>query len=169
MNHASAEFYKRAVGFLQVNPGMSVVIHAKPDPDSARRENEIRLSWFTYLTVRDLNSTLKTWRAILGGGGKSITVPCEDPEIFDPSYCAPAYGYRDPEPPSQDERKDISVAVGNTLRELRAAVPKSGVGRVPAPKGPEKPPAEWLRDYQANPPPIPVLSDAARKKFMNPE
>lgn len=166
MNAAAANFHQRIKDYARANSGMAFVIHAKPDPQDRAREDAARKAWFAYLAANDLTGTLSTWRFILNGGGKAITVPCEKPEWFDPSYVAPVGGYRDPSEPGQASRGDVSRVVQRTMASLRAAVPK---GRQPVPadhlRDPEKTPKEWLDDYSANPPPIPVLSDEAKAKF----
>lgn len=166
MNAAAENFHQRVKDYAKANAGMMFVIHAKPEPQDRVREDASRKAWFAYLSVNGLTGTLSTWQFILNGSGKAITVPCEKPEWFDPYYVAPVGGYRDPSEPSQRPRVDVSRVVQRTMASLRAAVPK---GRQPVPadhlREPEKTPAEWLAEYQANPPPIPVLSDEAKEKF----
>lgn len=72
----------------------------------------------------------------------------------------------------RDKQKLLDHAK-ETMRQLGAAIPLNDRGKVDASKAEEAPedaglsPAErakrWLETYAANPPPIPKLSDAARK------
>lgn len=170
MNNASAEFYKRSRAFLLANPGMAVVIHATPAPDNAAFERHSKQAWFTYLRDKGLHSTLDTWRFILSGGGKAITVPCENPELFDPSYVLPALDkrWREPQPSDHPRTRDIRGVLDRTKESLRTAKPRGSKELPEAERKPEKSPQEWLNDYVANPPPIPVLSDAFRKAMNLP-
>jgi hypothetical protein len=81
----SDEFYAKAKGFLKLNPAMTFVIETRPQTDVARHERA-RAQWLDYCDREGLRSTAATWRFIWAGGGKAVTVPTEDPGVFDLSY-----------------------------------------------------------------------------------
>lgn len=159
MNQASAEFYNRCRAFLRANQGMAAVVHANPEQADMARELRIRDEWFTYLHEKGLTSTLATWQFILKGGGKAITVPCDSPELFDPSYVAPRHMWREPKPADQPRTRDIAAVLARTKAELAASKPRGRANVPTRPSEPVKPPQDWLDEYQANPPPIPVFSE----------
>lgn len=158
MNPASEQFYQRFLSFQRANPGMVHVVRGSDQPEIVRQ-------WFTYFHTKGQTGTIDLYRQILSGNGV-VQFPCISPEHFDPSYETPRYQWREPDG-QRVSRGDVSQVVHSTLNSLRNAKPK---GRQPVPKShlaePVKTPAEWLDDYQDNPPPIPVLSDEARAKFM---
>ena len=166
MNITREQYHQRVLDFHRANRDMAFMVHGKPQPGGDwQREDAARKAWFAYLTINGLTGTLNTFRHLLNEG-KAVMFPTEKPEWFDPSYVAPVHGYRDPTEPGQQARGDVSRVVQETLASLRAARPK---GRQPVPpahlREPTKTPKEWLDEYQANPPPIQVLSDEARSKF----
>lgn len=172
MNSASKDFYDRAKNFAKVNSGMLVVIHTTPDPADAERENRILVDWFTYLSVRGLTSTLASFQNILGGAGKAVTLPCENPEMFDPGYVAPVHKWRKPEPKKGERTRNIGALVAATKASLKAAKPYGDKGRVRTPEEiaddgltPQQRATKWLAEYQENPPPIPVFSDEMKKEL----
>jgi hypothetical protein len=95
----SEEFYTKVKGFAKLNPQMMFIIESVPKEDQARQE-KARAAWLDYLAANNLKGTVSTWKFIWAGGGKAITVPAEDPRIFDlkyhPEQDAPrrAYGAR---------------------------------------------------------------------------
>ena len=157
MNQVSEQFYQRYLAYQRVNPGMVHVVR-KGDDDEAVR------AWFTYFQVKGQTGTLRLFKQLLDEK-KAVQFPCRLPELFEPSYEPPKHQWRDTST-GEVSRGDVSRVVQGTLASLRNAVPK---GRPPVPKShlvePVKSPDQWLADYQANPPPIPVLSDEARAKF----
>lgn len=161
----SENIHERIKAFFKVNPDMACAILSTPEPADAAENEAMKVEWFTYLAVRGHTKALDTWRMILNGGGKAITVPCARPDLFDPSYVAPAQKWRDPNRVvKQSERGDLSALVENTMESLRNAVPK-GQKRQPKPKTEQISPAQWLEDFKANPPPIPVFSDEFKRQM----
>lgn len=157
MNPVSEQFYQRFLAYQRANPGMVHVVRKGEDDEAVQ-------AWFTYFTVKGQTGTIQLFRQLLDDK-KAVQFPCRLPIHFEPSYVAPVHSWRDPST-GEVSRGDVSRVVQGTLASLRSAVPK---GRPPVPKAhlaePVKSPAEWLNDYQDNPPPIPVLSDEARAKF----
>lgn len=165
MNQISAEYHKRAQSFLKVNADMVEIIHAKPEPSDAKRENEIKVAWFTYFSVKGMEGTIKTFQFILNGGGKALTFPCANPEHFDGSYVAPRHRWHDPnDEPVDNQRGDVSRLVANTLSSLRAAIPRGQKRQDNRQRQPEQSPQDWLDAYQSDPPPIPVFSDGFKTR-----
>jgi hypothetical protein len=156
MNQAAEQYHQRALAFQRANPGMVFVVRG--DESSA----QVR-AWFTYFHTRGQTGTISLFRQLLNNKGV-VQFPCEKPEHFDPSYEVPRHQWRAPEDAPQS-RRDMSRVVERTMASLRAAKPK---GRQPVPRDhlaePVKSPHEWLEDYQANPPPVPVFSDEFRAK-----
>lgn len=157
MNPAAEQFYQRFLSFQRANPGMVHLVRGNADPEVVRE-------WFTYLTVRGQTGTINLFRQILNGNGV-VQFPCREPENFDPSYETPKHQYCEPDA-GPVSRGDVSRVVDATMRSLRAAQPK---GRQPVPRQhlrePVKSPGEWLTDYAANPPPVPVFSDDFKAKL----
>ena len=151
MNPASEQFYQRFLSFQRANPGMVHVVRGNADP-------EIVKAWFTYFHEKGQAGTINLFRQLLNGNGV-VQFPCRSPELFDPSYVVPRYQWSAPDA-VRVSRGDVSQVVAKTMQSLRAAKPK---GRQPVPashiKPPEKTPQEYLAEYAANPPPIPVFSD----------
>lgn len=159
MNQAAEQYHQRAAAFNRANPGMIFVVRGD-------QHREVVKAWFTYFHMRGQTGTIDLFRGLLAGNGV-VQFPAEAPELFDPSYEAPAHSWRDPAT-GEVSRGDVSRVVQGTLASLRSAVPK---GRPPVPKShlaePVKSPAEWLNDYQDNPPPVPVFSDEFKARLAN--
>jgi hypothetical protein len=157
MNQAAEQFHQRAAAFVRANPGMVFVVRGDQHKDAVR-------DWFTYFHTRGQLGTISLFRQILNGNGV-VQFPCERPEHFDPSYIAPVHSWREPQGRGVS-RGDVRHVVESTLDSLRKAKPR---GRQPVPKShlaePVKTPKEWLDEYSANSPPIPVFSDEFREKF----
>ena len=161
----SENIHERIRSFFKANHDMACAILTTPEPADAAENEAMKIEWFTYLAVRGHTRALDTWRMILNGGGKGITVPCARPDLFDPSYVAPAQKWRDPNRVvKQGERGDMSRVIETTLDSLRNALPK-GQKRQTKPKVEQIPPAQWLEEYKANPPPIPVFSDEFKRQM----
>ena len=79
------EFFDKAKGFLKLNPSLTYVIWSNPTEDHDR-QTKARALWLQYLEEQKLVSVVKTFKAIWAGGGKAVTVPTEDPRIFDLKY-----------------------------------------------------------------------------------
>ena len=157
MNPASEQFYQRFLSFQRANPGMVHVVRGNADP-------EVVKAWFTYFHHRGQAGTIDLFRQILNGNGV-VQFPCREPEHFDPSYETPRYQWSEPAS-GPVSRGDVSQVVAKTMSSLRGAVPK---GRQPVPKShltePVKSPADYLKEYIANPPPVPVFSDEFKARL----
>jgi hypothetical protein len=157
MNQAAEQFHQRAAAFVRANPGMVFVVRGDQHADAVR-------DWFTYFHMRGQAGTISLFRQILTGNGV-VQFPCERPEHFDPSYEPPAYSWREPESRNVS-RGDVRHVVDSTLASLKKAQPK---GRQPVPRDHLLPPVktakEWLDDYAANPPPIPVFSEEFKARM----
>ncbi len=157
MNQAAEQFHQRAKAFAKANPGMAHVVRGNEDPEAV-------LAWFTYFHVRGQTGTIAVFRQLLNGNGL-VQFPCKRPELFDLTYEPPAHTWREPEAGRQS-RGDVSRVVQSTIASLRAAQPK---GRPPVPREHLRErvetPGEWLTDYAANPPPVPVFSDEFKSKL----
>lgn len=152
MNEVSKQYHQRALDFFRGNPTLHVMARST--------DKDIIAKWFTYFQAKGMHGTLATFREILTGN-RPVMFPAPCPTLFDLSYIPPTRGfYRDPSEGGQETRGDVSGVVAETLASLRKAQPK---GRQPVPKShlqePAKTPKQWLDEYQANPPPIPVFSD----------
>jgi hypothetical protein len=92
----SRKFYEKAKGYMKMNPDATFVILSNPTEDHDR-QTKARAVWLDYLEGQDLVATAKTFKSIWAGNGKAVTVPSEDPCIFDLSYHpngdAPRRGY----------------------------------------------------------------------------
>ena len=109
----SEEFHTKMKGFVKIHPQMMFIIESVPKEDHARQE-KARAAWVEYLTANNLRNTVSTWKFIWAGGGKAVTVPAEDPCIFDlkyhPQQDAPRKPYgarwrpRDPSEPNGYEK-----------------------------------------------------------------
>lgn len=163
--NGSNDYYQRARSFLKVNPGMSAAVHANPDPVDAEREKRIMVDWFTYFVERDLQGVLANCERILNGQGKGVTFPCENPEMFDPSYVTPRHKWHKVVASDGVRTRDIQAVHKRAVDALRAAKPKGARDMPQRHHAPVKSPDEWLGDYQANPPPIPVFSDEFRYRM----
>jgi len=163
--NGSNDYYQRARNFLKVNPGMAVAVHTTPDAADAEREHRIMVDWFTYFVERDLQGVLANCERILGGQGKGVTFPCDNPDMFDPSYVAPRHKWHKVAPQPGVRTREIKDLHERTLAALRAAKPKGAKDIRQRAVGPVKSPQEWLNDYIANPPPIPVFSDEFRGRL----
>ena len=106
MTMTSDEFYAKCKGFMKLNPNMTFVIETRPQSDLARQE-KARSAWLDYLDRNGLRRTASTWRMIWAGGGKAVTVPTEDPTVFDLSYA----------PPSQNSYRTAKEGSGRPLRD----------------------------------------------------
>ena len=163
MSQSADQYHARASAYAQANPGMHVMVRGNATGEDRQRQKEIAAKWFTYFHVRGQTGTIDTFRSILNDNG-SVMFPCECPTLFDMSYTPPAHVWREPHGQGES-RSDMSEVIEQTLASLRKAVPR---GRQSVPKdhlkAPEKTPDEWLRDYKANPPPVPVFSDEFREK-----
>jgi hypothetical protein len=91
----SDEFHASVLKFFRQNQSLAYVIYSNPTAD-VDRQIAARAQWLDYLESKNLTGTAKTFKAIWNGGGKAITVPTEDPTIFDLSYngSRTAYGAR---------------------------------------------------------------------------
>lgn len=157
MNPASEQFYQRFLAFQKANPGMVHVVRKGEDDDGVR-------AWFTYFQVRGQTGTIRLFQQLLNDK-KAVQFPCKKPELFDLTYDPPRHQYRDPST-GEVSRSDVSAVVEKTMHSLRNAKPK---GRQPVPRDhllpPTKTPKEWLDDYLANPPPIPVFSEEFKARM----
>ena len=81
----SDEFYTKVKGYLKLNPGMTYIIWSNPTEDHDR-QTRAKAMWLDYLEAKGLKHTASTWKMIWGGGGKAVTVPTEDPTIYDLTY-----------------------------------------------------------------------------------
>jgi len=121
-------------------------------------------AWFTYFATRGQTGTIRLFKQLLDDK-KAVQFPCREPEHFDPSYETPAHSWRDPST-GEVSRGDVSQVVAKTMNSLRAAHPK---GRPPVPRehlaAPVKTPQEYLTEYMANPPPVPVFSEEFKAKL----
>lgn len=166
--NGSNEYYQRARNFLKVNPGMAVAVHTAPEVENVDLEKRVMVDWFTYFVERDLQCVLATCERILAGQGKGVTFPCDNPEIFDPSYVTPRHKWHKVERQGGTRTRDIAAIHQRTVAALKAAKPR-GTKQVPErDRSPVKSPDEWLDDYRANPPPIPVFSDEFRARYRLP-
>ena len=158
MNPASEQFHQRAAAFNRANPGMIYVVRKGQDDESVR-------AWFTYFNSRGQVGTIDLFYKLLNEK-HPIQFPCRLPEHFEPGYEAPRNQWRDPSSGEIVSRGDVSAVVESTMASLRAARPR---GRQPVPpehlKPPEKTPQQWLNEYQANPPPVPVFSDEFKARL----
>ena len=102
----SEEFYIKAKGFMKLNPGLTFMIESRPQSDFDRHDRA-RAAWISYLEGLGLRSTASTWRFIWAGGGKAVTVPTEDPGLFDLSYV----------PPAQNSYRKAKEGSGRPLRD----------------------------------------------------
>lgn len=162
--NGSNEYYQRARNFLKVNPGMAVGVHTTPEAENAEREKRIMVDWFTYFVERDLQGVLANCERILNGQGKGVTFPCDSPEIFDPSYVTPRHKWHKVAPSEGVRTRDIQAVHKRAVDALRAAKPKGARDMPQRHHAPVKSPDEWLGEYQANPPPMPVFSDEFRAR-----
>lgn len=158
MTDISQQYHKRALDFFRANPDMHVMARSA--------DKEVIAKWFTYFQAKGMLGTLATFRDILHGA-RPVMFPAPCPTLFDLSYVPPTRGfYRDPSEGGQEARGDVSGVVAETLASLRKAQPK---GRQPVPpahlREPAKSPKQWLDDYQADPPPIPVFSDEFKQRL----
>lgn len=165
MNQGSNDYYNRAQNFLKVNPGMAAVVLTNPDAADAERQHKIMVAWFTYFSERGLKGVLANCERILSGAGKAITFPCDDPEMFDPSFVMPRHKWHKVEPDRGPRTRNIAELHQRTMAALRSAKVKGAKPEREKPQGPTMTPQEWLNDYQANPPPIPVFSDEFKRKL----
>ncbi len=157
MNQAAEQYHQRAAAFNRANPGMIFVVRGNQSP-------EVVKAWFTYFHSRGQAGTISLFRQLLNGNGV-VQFPADRPELFDPSYEAPRYSWSEPDA-VRVSRGDVSQVVAKTMSSLRGAVPK---GRQPVPKShltePVKSPADYLKEYIANPPPVPVFSDEFKARL----
>jgi len=110
----SAKFYDKAKSYMKLAPDATFIIWSNPTEDFDR-QTRARAMWLDYLEHEELHQTAKTFKAIWGGIGKAITVPSEDPRVFDLRYhpaekgprtsYGPRWQPRDPSEPST-YRKD---------------------------------------------------------------
>lgn len=84
----AAEYQEKALKHIKV-AGTGFAIHGKPRPEEQRSNEAAADAWFCYLARVGLTDLAKTWRYILDGLSRSITVPCERPELFDLGYVPP--------------------------------------------------------------------------------
>ena len=102
------ELHEKMKSYLKTNPQLAFVIMTSPNEDHARH-NKAKVAWLAYLDANGLKKTASTWRMIWNGGGKAVTVPTEDPCIFDmkynPDYNAPRRPYG-----ARGRARDISEA-----------------------------------------------------------
>lgn len=102
----SDELYTSAKGYLKVNLSMAYVIFSTPSEDH-HRQTKARAMWLDYLEAKGLDKTAKTWKSIWAGAGKAVTVPAEDPRVFDlryhPAQDAPRRPYE-----ARGQARDIS-------------------------------------------------------------
>lgn len=82
------DFQLRCLSYMK-SVGRGYIITGKPRPEDKRANDAAADAWFCYLNRMGLSELAKTWRYILDGCSRSITVPCEKPELFDPGYEAP--------------------------------------------------------------------------------
>jgi hypothetical protein len=82
-----SNFYEAMISYLQRFPNDVVVIESKPENSNEREfQAQVRDSWFAYLERKGYKHTLETWRLILRGYGKALTLPCANPADFDREY-----------------------------------------------------------------------------------
>lgn len=162
MTAASDEFYARCKSIMKAAGG-GFIIYAKPDPADEVRNQIAADKWLAYLASKGLDKTAAVWRQILSGGGKAITVPFEDPELFETGYVNPYPVPRWNPPPVIRARGNVSQQVERAKQSMRAYKPKREKWE-PVPE-PLVSPHEWLAQQEANPDPIPMLSDAMREKL----
>ena len=81
----SDEFYTKVKGYVKLNPSMTYVIYTNPTEDHDR-QTKAKAMWLDYLEAKGLKNTASTWKFIWSGGGKAVTVPTEDPMIYDLTY-----------------------------------------------------------------------------------
>lgn len=109
----SAKFYDKAKSYMKLAPDAAYIIWSNPSEDH-ERQKKARAMWLDYLEHEKLAITAKTFKTIWGGAGKAVTVPAEDPRVFDlryhPEQNAPTSSYgarwraRDPSEPSTYRR-----------------------------------------------------------------
>lgn len=110
----SAKFYDKAKSYMKLAPDATYIIWSNPTEDH-ERQKKARAMWLDYLDSQGLKQTARTWKAIWAGAGKTVTVPSEDPCVFDlrymPAEKAPRTSYgarwqaRDPSEPSQSQKE----------------------------------------------------------------
>ena len=81
----SDEFYANLKSYVKINPSMMFVIWSNPT-EAIDRQTKAKAMWLDYLEDQGLYKTAKVWKSIWGGNGKAVTVPSEDPRIFDLRY-----------------------------------------------------------------------------------
>lgn len=81
----SDEFYANVKSYIKINPSMMFIIWSNPT-EAVERQTKARAMWMDYLEAQGLHTTVKVWKAIWNGEGKAVTVPSEDPHIFDLGY-----------------------------------------------------------------------------------
>ena len=79
------EFYANVKSYTKMNPSVMFIIWSNPS-ENHERQTKARAIWLDYLESQGLHTTAKVWKAIWNGIGKAVTVPSEDPRIFDLSY-----------------------------------------------------------------------------------
>ena len=81
----SKKFYDKAKSYMKLAPDATYIIWSNPTEDQ-ERQTKARAMWLDYLDAQGLRQTAKTFKSIWGGSGKAVTVPSEDPRVFDLSY-----------------------------------------------------------------------------------
>jgi len=81
----SKKFYDKAKSYMKLAPDASFIIWSNPAEDHDR-QMKARAMWLDYLEHEGLLVTAKTCKSIWGGAGKAVTVPAEDPRVFDLRY-----------------------------------------------------------------------------------
>jgi hypothetical protein len=81
----SKKFYDKAKSYMKLAPDATYIVWSNPTEDT-ERQTKARAMWLDYLDAQGLQQTASTFKAIWGGNGKAITVPSEDPRVFDLSY-----------------------------------------------------------------------------------
>jgi hypothetical protein len=165
-------FYDRWTAWRKANGGrFNYSIATNPEPEDKQRAEKAKRLWLYYLESNGYKATASTWRNIWAGAGKGVTVPCEKPELFDPTFEYPSDAWQDISHPSRVSRSAVSSAVDRARIAARAYKPES---RGPTPpehlREPVDAPFDWMRGAEEDRPPIPVLSDQLRSKLgLQPE
>jgi hypothetical protein len=93
------------------------------DAEEKKRADRVLSAWLVYLEERGHYATLRTWKFIADGGGRALTFPCEEPEIFDITYTRserPAARYEERAPnPDRVARKQIADKVPEAAPSTR--------------------------------------------------
>lgn len=160
-------FYDRWTAWRKANGGrFNYAIATNPEPEERQRSEKAKRLWLYYLESNGHKATARSWRAIWAGAGKGVTVPCEKPELFDPTFEYPADSWEDISHPSRVSRAALTSTVDRARIAARAYKHES---RGPTPPEhlaePVDAPFDWISGPKHERPPIPVLSDGLRSKL----